>query len=95
MQVLTANSTAPVAPVNMVTNTDTTSITNNTEKKMDNVAQMNESGMNKSVNETTSTTNNVVNNNVQQNDNSQNTNKTEYGSSSIGTKNNAGFSDFY
>ena len=79
----------------VTTNTDTTSITNNTEKKMDNVAQMNESGMNKSVNETTSTTNNVVNNNVQQNDNSQNTNKTEYGSSSIGTKNNAGFSDFY
>ena len=28
-------------------------------------------------------------------DNSQITNKTEYGSSSIGTKNNAGFSDFY
>ena len=79
----------------VTTNTDTSSITNNTEKKMDNVAQMNESGMNKSVNETTSTTNNVVNNNVQQNDNSQNTNKTEYGSSSIGTKNNAGFSDFY
>ena len=79
----------------VITNTDTSSITNNTEKKMDNVAQMNESGMNKSVNETTSTTNNVVNNNVQQNDNSQNTNKTEYGSSSIGTKNNAGFSDFY
>ena len=79
----------------ITTNTDTSSITNNTEKKMDNVAQMNESGMNKSVNETTSTTNNVVNNNVQQNDNSQNTNKTEYGSSTIGTKNNSGFSDFY
>tara|TARA_Y100000813_G_scaffold3636_1_gene2618 strand:+ start:16 stop:1650 length:1635 start_codon:yes stop_codon:yes gene_type:complete len=79
----------------VTTNTDTSSITNNTTQKMDNVATMNESGMNKSVNETTSTTNNVVNNNVQQNDNSQNTNKTEYGSSSIGTKNNAGFSDFY
>ena len=79
----------------VTTNTDTSSITNNTTQKMDNVATMNESGMNKSVNETTSTTNNVVNNNVQQNDNSQNTNKTEYGSSTIGTKNNAGFSDFY
>ena len=79
----------------ITTNTDTSSITNNTEKKMDNVAQINESGMNKSVNETTSTTNNVVNNNVQQNYNSQNTNKTEYGSSTIGTKNNSGFSDFY
>ena len=44
---------------------------------------MNESNMNKSVNETTSTTNNVVNNNVQQNDNSQKTNKTEYVSTSI------------
>ena len=79
----------------VTTNTDTSSITNNTTQKMDNVATMNESGMNKSVNETTSTTNNVVNNNVQQNDNSQNTNKTEYGSSTIGTKNNSGFSDFY
>ena len=79
----------------VTTNTDTSSITNNTTQKMDNVATMNESGMNKSVNETTSTTNNVVNNNVQQNDNSQNTNKTEYGSSTIGTKNNAGFSDYY
>ena len=95
MQVLTANSTAPVAPVNMVTNTDTTSITNNTEKKMDNVAQMNESGMNKSVNESSATTNNVVNNNVQQNDNSNNTNKTEYGSTSIGSQNKSGFVDFY
>ena len=79
----------------VTTNTDTSSITNNTTQKMDNVATMNESGMNKSVNETTSTTNNVVNNNVQQNDNSQNTNKTEYGSTTIGTKNNAGFSDYY
>ena len=95
MQVLTANSTAPVAPVNMVTNTDTTSITNNTEKKMDNVAQMNESGMNKSVNESSATTNNVVNNNVEQNDNSNNTNKTEYGSTSIGSQNKSGFVDFY
>ena len=48
-----------------------------------------------SVNETTSTTNNVVNNNVQQNDNSQNTNKTEYGSTSIGSQNKSGFVDFY
>ena len=47
---------------------------------------MNADSMNKSVNETTSTTNNVVNgNNNQQNvDNSQNTNKTEYGSTTIG-----------
>ena len=79
----------------ITTNTDTSSITNNTTQKMDNVATMNESGMNKSVNETTSTTNNVVNNNVQQNDNSQNTNKTEYGSSSIGSQNKSGFVDFY
>ena len=79
----------------VTTNTDTSSITNNTTQKMDNVATMNESGMNKSVNETTSTTNNVVNNNVQQNDNSQNTNKTEYGSSSIGSQNKSGFVDFY
>ena len=70
----------------VTTNTDTTSITNNTEKKMDNINQMNESGMNKSVNESSSTTNNI-NNNIQQNDNSQNTNKTEYGSSTIGTSN--------
>ena len=79
----------------VTTNTDTSSIINNTTQKMDNVATMNESGMNKSVNETTSTTNNVVNNNVQQNDNSQNTNKTEYGSSSIGSQNKSGFVDFY
>ena len=79
----------------ITTNTDTSSITNNTTQKMDNVATMNESGMNKSVNETSSTTNNVVNNNVQQNDNSQNTNKTEYGSSSIGSQNKSGFVDFY
>ena len=79
----------------VITNTDTSSIINNTTQKMDNVATMNESGMNKSVNETTSTTNNVVNNNVQQNDNSQNTNKTEYGSSSIGSQNKSGFVDFY
>ena len=70
----------------VTTNTDTSSITNNTEKKMDNVNQMNESGMNKSVNESSSTTNNI-NNNIQQNDNSNNTNKTEYGSSTIGTSN--------
>ena len=70
----------------ITTNTDTSSITNNTEKKMDNVNQMNESGMNKSVNESSSTTNNI-NNNIQQNDNSNNTNKTEYGSSTIGTSN--------
>jgi len=93
MSVLAGSTTTIEGDV--TTNTDTSSITNNTTQKMDNVATMNESGMNKSVNETTSTTNNVVNNNVQQNDNSQNTNKTEYGSSSIGTKNNAGFSDFY
>ena len=79
----------------VTTNTDTSSITNNTEKKMDNVAQMNESGMNKSVNESSATTNNVVNNNVQQNDNSNNTNKTEYGSTSIGSQNKSGFVDFY
>ena len=79
----------------VTTNTDTSSIINNTTQKMDNVATMNESGMNKSVNETTSTTNNVVNNNVQQNDNSQNTNKTEYGSTSIGSQNKSGFVDFY
>ena len=79
----------------VTTNTDTSSIINNTTQKMDNVATMNESGMNKSVNETSSTTNNVVNNNVQQNDNSQNTNKTEYGSSSIGSQNKSGFVDFY
>ena len=90
---LTASTTTNQGDV--TTNTDTSSIINNTTQKMDNVATMNESGMNKSVNETTSTTNNVVNNNVQQNDNSQNTNKTEYGSTTIGTKITQDFVDFY
>ena len=85
MSVLAAGSTTTIEG-DVTTNTDTSSITNNTEKKMDNVNQMNESGMNKSVNESSSTTNNI-NNNIQQNDNSQNTNKTEYGSSTIGTSN--------
>ena len=71
---------------NVTTNTDTTSITNNTEKKMDNVATMNESGMNKSVNETSTTINNL-NNNIQQNDNSTNQSNTNLGSSTIGTSN--------
>ena len=84
MSVLAGSTTTIEGDV--TTNTDTSSITNNTEKKMDNVNQMNESGMNKSVNESSSTTNNI-NNNIQQNDNSQNTNKTEYGSSTIGTSN--------
>ena len=70
----------------VTTNTDTTSITNNTEKKMDNVATMNESGMNKSVNETSTTINNL-NNNIQQNDNSTNQSNTNLGSSTIGTSN--------
>ena len=84
MSVLAGSTTTIEGDV--TTNTDTSSITNNTEKKMDNVNQMNESGMNKSVNESSSTTNNI-NNNIQQNDNSNNTNKTEYGSSTIGTSN--------
>ena len=70
----------------VTTNTDTTSITNTTEKKMDNVATMNESGMNKSVNETSTTINNL-NNNIQQNDNSTNQSNTNLGSSTIGTSN--------
>ena len=70
----------------VTTNTDTTSITNNTEKKMDNINQMNESGMNKSVNETSTTINNL-NNNIQQNDNSTNQSNTNLGSSTIGTSN--------
>ena len=84
MSVLAGSTTTIEGDV--TTNTDTSSITNNTEKKMDNVNQMNESGINKSVNESSSTTNNI-NNNIQQNDNSNNTNKTEYGSSTIGTSN--------
>ena len=84
MSVLAGSTTTIEGDV--TTNTDTSSITNNTEKKMDNVNQMNESGMNKSVNESSSTTNNN-NKKIQQNDNSQNTNKTEYGSSTIGTSN--------
>ena len=70
----------------VTTNTDTTSITNNTEKKMDNINPMNESGMNKSVNETSTTINNL-NNNIQQNDNSTNQSNTNLGSSTIGTSN--------
>ena len=54
---------------------------------MDNVATMNESGMTKELKmvDSIAPSNNIVNN-VQNNDNSQNTNKTEYGSSTIGTK---------
>ena len=74
---------------NVTTNTDTSSIlnTNQFAAKMDNVATMNESGMTKELKmvDSIAPSNNIVNN-VQNNDNSQNTNKTEYGSSTIGTK---------
>ena len=85
-KVLTALA-GPITTVegNVTTNTDTSSITNTTEQKMDNVATMNESGMNKSVDQSSSATNNTINNNVQNNDNSTNTNKTEMGSTTIGT----------
>jgi len=92
MQIITSPTTNQG---DMVTNTDTSSITNTTEKKMHTIESINKAHIAKATDSVAATTNNVVNNNVQTNDNSQNTNKTEYGSNTIGTKNNSGFVDYY
>ena len=54
---------------------------------MDNVNELSNTGINRSVNAVDTGAPVIINNNNQVNDNSSNTNKTEYGSTTIGSLN--------
>ena len=87
MQIITSPTTNQGDVTTNSTSTDMGSVTYTTDGKMDNVNEINNSAMEKSVNDAAGTTQNNSTANVQNIDNSQTTNKTEYSTSSIGTSN--------
>jgi len=87
MQIITSPTTNQGDVTTNSTSTDMGSVTYTTDGKMDNVNEINNSAMEKSVNDAAGTTQNNSTANVQNIDNSQTTNKTEYSTSSIGASN--------
>tara|TARA_B100001559_G_scaffold210624_1_gene176505 strand:- start:480 stop:2108 length:1629 start_codon:yes stop_codon:yes gene_type:complete len=87
MQIITSPITNQGDVSTNSTSTDMGSVTYTTDGKMSNVNEMNNSGMEKSVNEAANAAVNNSTANVINQDNSQTTNKTEFSTSSIGASN--------
>ena len=87
LQVLSNNTTNEGSISYNTSSTDLSSISNTTSAKMDNVNELSNTGINRSVNAVDTGAPVIINNNNQVNDNSSNTNKTEYGSTTIGSLN--------
>lgn len=87
LQVLSNNTTNEGDIVTTTTSTDLSSVSNTTSDKIDNVNELSNTGINRSVSAVDTGAPVIINNNNQVNDNSSNTNKTEYGSTTIGSSN--------
>lgn len=87
LQVLSNNTTNEGSISYNTSSTDLSSVSNTTSAKMNNVNELSNTGINRSVNAVDTGAPVIINNNNQVNDNSSNTNKTEYGSTTIGSSN--------